>query len=120
MKNNRILLFAPYGSWVVHHQVDAVLGAALKARGCEVLVLGCDGVFSNCLIAGKPHSKQICKSCTQSGINLFSVFQLPMIHLGRFISQKDRDECAEWVNQLELNKFKDACFEGGEIGKWIQ
>ena len=119
MIRKKILFFAPFGSWTVHHQVDAVVGAALKLRGCEVHALGCNGIFENCLLAGYPPNKEVCKNCTLAGDKLFSEFNIPMTHLGSLIDQKDVQQCSHWVDNLGTDQFRSAVFEEGQIGKWV-
>lgn len=119
MTRKKILFFAPFGSWTVHHQVDAVAGAALKLRGCEVHALGCDGIFEYCLLAGYPPNKNKCRNCTMSGVNLFSKFGIPMTHLSSLINQTDSQQCFQWVDSLSSDQYRSAEFEGGQIGKWV-
>jgi len=115
----KILIFAPYGFWSIHHQVDAVIGAALKLRNCEVLVLYCDGVFVNCPLTGKPPNNKGCPLCEKRSFDLFSQFQLPMIKLSALITEKDKLECKNWVNNLSKEEIPIAKYKNKNIGKWI-
>lgn len=109
----RVLFFVPYGSWKVHHQVDAVLGAALKLRRCNICVVGCDGIFENCPCAGNPPTRQACQDCVKSGFELFSAFGLPITYLGSLLEQKDIQECREWSNNVQPSDFLKA--KGGVL-----
>ncbi|MBW1783796.1 MAG: glycosyltransferase, partial [Deltaproteobacteria bacterium] len=111
-----ILIFAPYGAWTVHHQVDAVLGAALQLRGCEVRALVCDGFFESCPIANGDRS---CAECFRTARDLFSSFGLPVVQLRSLIRTDDLYECRAWADGLSKEDFLAATFEGAEIGKWV-
>ena len=110
--NKKILIFAPFGSWIVHHQLDAVLGAALKIRGAEITTLVCDGIFKNCFIKN-------CNNCQQTSYSLFSSFKLSVLKLGSLLEKKDFFQVSEWVDSLKISEYSNANFEGGEIGLWI-
>ena len=119
MPAKRIVLFVPYGSWIVHHQVDAIIGTALTLRGCEVVALCCDGIFKHCSLAGKPPREEACKSCSKAGKQLFSNFHLPIVELGIMAKQDDFKECKEWVDSLSEKQLLSASFEGKDISKRI-
>ncbi|MFC1584522.1 radical SAM protein [Fibrobacterota bacterium] len=116
--NKNIVVFAPYGTWLVHHQVDAMIGTALRLRGCNVQVIGCDGVFKDCLQAGVPFDEQACQNCTKSGENWFSQFQLNMTYLSQLLESSDTADADEWSSALQPEEFADAVFEGNNLGLW--
>ncbi|HSO17980.1 MAG TPA: hypothetical protein VLT88_00900, partial [Desulfosarcina sp.] len=82
MNNPKILMFAPYGLWNVHHQVDAVLGAALRQRGAQVWAVGCDGIFERCPIGGSPSDENRCKACIRGARQIFEPFGVPVVWVG--------------------------------------
>ncbi|KPA09336.1 capsule polysaccharide biosynthesis protein, partial [Candidatus Magnetomorum sp. HK-1] len=116
MTNKKILIFAPYGRWKVHHQVDAVLGASLRERGCDVLALCCDGIFVNCPISIQ---KQFCEECAEDGVSLFKFFDLPVIQISEFISQQDTRQCIEWLDNIPVESLPFAVFDNKELGKCV-
>lgn len=118
MKKN-VLIFAPFGSWIVHHQVDAVLGAALKLRGCEVRALCCDGLFEQCYIAGNPFNPANCAGCARSAVHLFSKFHLPILQLRSLLTNADLRPAREWAESVPVAKFLEAMHEGCPIGQWV-
>lgn len=117
-KQKKVLFFAPYGTWTVHHQVDAVLGAALKLRGCEICVVGCNAIFEKCPIAGDPPDKRSCQNCMLAGREIFSKFGLPVTYLGTLLEQKDIQQCREWSNNVQPSDLLHATFEEAKIGEW--
>lgn len=119
MSNKKILVFAPYGSWGVHHQVDAVIGAALRVRGSEVKVLVCDGLFEQCFIAGKPPSLEICRQCSDSGRRLFSMLNLPVLQMRSLLTDADFAAAKSWSDSLPVGDLATAKFEGSDLGDWI-
>ncbi len=120
MGAKKILIFAPYGTWKVHHQLDGVLGCALQQRGCEVQVLTCDEIFENCPNAGKPPTPKKCTECRQSGVNWFANFGLSHLDLGKFLSNQDRQDAQEWAHRLDPKEFSSALFESMPVGASIQ
>lgn len=115
----KILIFAPLGSWMVHHQLDAVVGAALRLRGCDVRAICCDGLFEQCFIAGNPFNPSLCKNCARHGANLFSGFQLPVLQLRSLLSDADLRAAREWAQSVPMTEFFQAAFEGMPIGQWV-
>jgi hypothetical protein len=115
----KIAAFAPFGAWVVHHQLDAALAAALRLRNCDVQVVGCDGIFLNCHITGNPPNPEFCKMCASSGRQLFSAFHLPVTQLRGLLTEKDLQEARDWAKGVPVRDLPNAVFEGGELGKWV-
>jgi predicted O-methyltransferase YrrM len=115
----KVLLFAPFGSWTVHHQLDAVIGAALRSRGCQVQALCCDGVFEECYIAGTPYRQEACAACQRQARQLFQAFGIPAFPIGKYLTPEDRKACAEWSAAIAPNQFESAVFENSPIGRWV-
>ncbi|HEY9619570.1 MAG TPA: methyltransferase domain-containing protein [Crinalium sp.] len=124
LEGKRILFFAPYGEWLVHNQVDAVLAIALQQRGNEVLVIGCDGIYKDCLVtvrAEKYGTNQatLCQACSQTGEQFFDSFNLPHQQLKDFIDINDYKLAEEWVESLDPKDYSEAVYQSLPIGKWI-
>jgi hypothetical protein len=115
----KVLFFAPFGAWVVHHQLDATVAAALQLRGCDVKIVGCDGLFQNCHVTGNPPKPDFCRICTASGQQLFTAFSLPVTQLRSVLKQQDHDDARNWARSLKAEDFPQAQFEGGNLGEWI-
>ena len=116
---NKVLLFAPYGSWTVHHQLDAVVGAALMRRGCTVRAFCCDGIFKQCPLVGDRPAASTCRNCFESATTLFSRFQIPLIKLGSLSSQEDRTAIAAWAADLPRDEIAQATFDGLPLWDWV-
>lgn len=116
MASRRILVFAPYGSWSVHHQLDAVVGSALALRGAETRVLACDGLLKDCTVAGKPANEETCRVCAQSGAHLFSSFGLAVAQMRSLLGSEDFREAETWSESLPVESLKEAEFEGIGLG----
>ena len=101
----KILIFAPYGTWIVHHQVDAILGAALRMMGCDVSVVCCDGIFKNCPISGNLSKDEVCKNCANTSLFLFTQFKLPIVYLSSLLNKLDYKKCKDWTNGLYPEEF---------------
>lgn len=114
------LVFAPYGSWEVHHQFDAVVGLALKVRGWEVGAILCDGVIANCMNAGRPFNQASCINCGLRGVGLFNSLGIQGIQLRAAIGDADVQEVLQWVEKFPLENFADAQFDGLPIGEWVR
>ncbi|MBD2464228.1 methyltransferase domain-containing protein [Oscillatoria sp. FACHB-1407] len=124
LEKKRILFFAPYGEWLVHHQVDAVLAIALQQRGNEVLVVGCDGVYQDCIVTARAEKygtdqASLCQACSQAGKQLFGSLNLPHQQLREFIDLEDYQLAKEWVEALDPKDYSEAIYQDRPIGKWI-
>jgi glycosyltransferase involved in cell wall biosynthesis/SAM-dependent methyltransferase/predicted O-methyltransferase YrrM len=119
MNDRRILIFAPYGAWVLHHQLDAIVGAALQLRGCQVKAITCDGIFDNCPISGNPPSRKFCGHCADSGSKLFSAFGIPTIQLRSLLTDENMVRAREWVQSTPGSQLPGATFDGSPLGEWV-
>jgi len=114
----KILIFAPYGNWIVHHQLDAILGAALALRKCNVAVICCDGLFEKCHLARNISDSSIrCKDCLKKAYSLFTAFKLKVIKLSSLLSSSDFKLCKQWSYNLKKEDYSNAVFEGLNLGK---
>lgn len=100
----KVLFFAPFGPCADHHQLDAVLAAALRLRGCEASVAGCDGILKiGELLACDAYSK---------------TFGLPLLQLRDYLSPNDIEKATEWSVNLDVTSYATATYEGKPIGEW--
>lgn len=118
MKN--ILLFAPYGLWAVHHQLDAVVGGALKLRGGRVAALCCDGIFRSCSISGCKTDAQTCSICMTKSRELFQRFGIEQMQLGSVLTDADYEHVTSWVESISPHRIADVSFAGHRLWKWCE
>jgi len=127
MLAKRILFIAPYGNWLIHNQVDAIIASALALRGAEVLVAGCDGLYGDdcCLMAYVPSADKatICQSCQQTGQQFFQgSFGLPFIQLGKLLTETDYRLADDWVETINPSQYATAVYQDSTgqlpIGDW--
>lgn len=124
MTNNippaRVLFFAPFGTYTVHHQLDAVVAAALRARGAEVAAIRCDGVLTTCdqFALGEDRA-QTCGNCQWCGNSLFAAFGVPSIQMRAALSESDHGIAEEWAKKLDPSEYTAASFQGIPIGEWV-
>jgi hypothetical protein len=120
-QEKRVLFFSPYGAWVGHAQLEAVLASALNARNISTMIVRCDGVFKkNCYAT--THSKDQendCKICQEKGGHLFQFFGLPIVQIRKYIEPNDWEIAYKWVDSLSLEEYRSANYEGMQIGHRI-
>lgn len=103
----------------MHHQLDAVVASALRARGAEVAVLRCDGVLGLCDQFAQGQSAQaICENCRRCGDPFFDVFQLQTIQLKLALTPEDHTAIEQWISGFEPAEYMSATFHGMPIGNW--
>ncbi|NER37083.1 MAG: hypothetical protein F6J93_24460 [Oscillatoria sp. SIO1A7] len=123
--SNKVLFFSPYSlpkAWIFHTQVDAVVATALRQRGCEVTVVGCDGVYRSCYIIRGAGAQEtaLCKFCSETGEDYFQKnFQLPYVRLGKFVTADDYRIAQEWIETVNPEDYPNACYEEVPIGSWV-
>ncbi|MBD2691079.1 hypothetical protein [Anabaena catenula] len=116
----RVLFFSPYGSGLVHKQVDAVVATSLRLRGCEVLVVGCDRIYQNCAVTRFDEDNNKCQQCTQIGKHFFAeVFELPYIQIGSFIESDDYAAANNWLETVSPDNYANAIYQDLAIGQWV-
>jgi hypothetical protein len=98
----RVLFFSPFGSWLVHNQVDAVLATALRLRGADVLIVRCDGLFGeSCYVLVHSQDKALdCKNCRETGDSFFTAFSLPTTQIREHTPDNRRAEITELVASI--------------------
>jgi hypothetical protein len=121
----KVLFFSLYSIppvWTFHNQVDATVATALIQRGCEVKVVGCDGIFQDCYILRdtKNHSQEFCNYCSQSSQKYFcDLFKLPYQQLRDFVDDKDYLIAEQWVKTLNPKQYPMAVYQDIPIGSWV-
>lgn len=124
-KNKKVLFFAPYSgpwAWFLHTRIDAVVATSLQIRGCDVLVVGCDGIYQDCyIIRGSGDRKQeLCQICSQAGHKFFSEnFRLPYIQLREFITDEDYQIAFEWIETVNSSNYRHAVYQDLALGEWV-
>ena len=118
----RLLCYVPYGAWLVHNQLDCMLGAALHIRGAEVELMTCDGMFQEeCYVLA--HSKnpvEECRMCSEKGKKFFGIFPLPLKQLRSFIQEDDWNEIEGWLQASNIPDFSRAEYKGLPLGDWVR
>lgn len=116
----KVLFFAPFGQFGVHHQLDALLAAALRKRGCEVFAVTCDGIFSTCdvLTWSGDRAAQVCTECAACSKRLFARFQLPLAQLRSYLTPHDFERVRQWSIGLDVTTYTRAEFDGQPVGEW--
>ncbi|MCB0328850.1 MAG: hypothetical protein KDD70_04280 [Bdellovibrionales bacterium] len=117
----RILSFAPFGLFRVHHQLDAVVGTSLRLRGAEFALVGCDGIYKNCdvLAHSGDNWERDCAACTNAGRQFFGQFQIPTFQLRQCLQLSDWEEARQWASTIAESDYQNASFQGYPIGDWV-
>lgn len=120
--NTRLLCFVPYGNWLVHNQVDCIIGTALKIRGADVTLLTCDGLFQDDCYTLAHSKNQItdCANCFQTGQCFFGKFPLPLEQIRSYVDLKDLEEIERWLQPLDIPDLSQATYEGMPVGEWVR
>ena len=117
----KILFFVPFGSFRVHNQLDAIAASALRIRGCDVRIIGCDGIYKNCdvLAWSAEYTFRDCANCAASGKAFFDAFKLPHLQLRNFLTQRDFELAQNWADSIDPSDYSEAMYNDLPIGKWV-
>jgi hypothetical protein len=117
----RVLLVVPFGTFTVHHQLDAVLGTALRLRGSEVLAVGCDRIFKTCdvLSWSGANTERDCMTCAGTGAAFMAQFGMPYTLLGKALVPDDFAEAQAWADSVNPEEYSTAMYRDVPIGDWI-
>lgn len=116
----RVLFFVPFGHWRIHNQVDAVLAAALRERGTEVCLVGCDGLFKNCYpIRGSYDQEASCRACAQSGKEFLSLFNLSLDQIRNYLAPNEIDEKILELQSWSAEQLLNYTHEGFPLGRRV-
>ena len=118
----KALIFAPFGNWIVHTQLDCVLGAALKNRGCEVKVLACDGIFDSCYIVGQQPDPLKCQTCQNTSGEWFAKFGLEVVQMRSLLQADDWERASSWAAAVPLEELdhEASFFDGHPVARWMR
>jgi hypothetical protein len=119
-ENRKVLFFAPYGEFLVHKQVDAILATALRIRGSEVAVVTCGQSFNYCPVFGTRDGdpKAICQNCDRCGQSFFKAFDFNNFVLKNYISEQIKLDCESWLATLDPANYETAKFGSLPMGEW--
>jgi len=112
----RVLFFAPFGSWGVHHQLDAVVASALRQRGADSHVMTCDGLFRPCV---SDRTDWNCQACQQGHKELFAPFATPESRIVDWLSRPEREEIARWAEELSVDALPEARYQEIPAGELV-
>ncbi|MDZ8189545.1 MAG: hypothetical protein RMX96_32495 [Nostoc sp. ChiSLP02] len=124
-QQKKILFLSLYSlppAWLFHHQLDATVATALRMRGCDVLITGCDGLFESCyILRGTGEIKQqICELCSQTSKGYFcDSFHLPYKQLRDFVLDNDYNLANEWLATVDPVNYAEAVYDNLAIGQWV-
>ena len=120
----KVLSFAPYQNWDVHHQVDHTLLRALRLRGAETVMVTCDGT----LLAGACYAVTInptdwlgeCRKCGERGCTRGAASADRQITMGASLTPADYDLVDAWMREVvEPSKSFKVSYQNWEIGDWV-
>ena len=92
-----ILFFVPYGEWIIHNQLDALVAAAMKVRGCDVHVITCDGLYQPCALR---RGQQDCAFCQAAIAGTLRQWELPSMTIGSLLTPHLIDRAEQWAAAL--------------------
>jgi hypothetical protein len=122
-RESRVLFFAPYGLWIVHEQINAVLAKAMQLRGAAVLSIVCDGLYhDHCypLVNSKPGGKvRDCQACARNSESLFTSFNIPYQQIRSHVTQEIRERAESWISTIDPTRYHLALYNDLRFGEWV-
>ncbi|QLE59141.1 hypothetical protein [Nostoc sp. TCL26-01] len=124
-EQKKVLFFSLYSippAWLFHHQVDATLATVLRMLDCDVLTIGCNGLFKSCYImrGAGDMEKELCNYCSRTSREYFhDLFELPHKQIRDFVIGDDYNLAQTWVETLEPEKYAEAYYQDLPIGEWV-
>jgi hypothetical protein len=112
----RVLFFAPFGAWGVHHQLDAVVASAVRLRGGAAHVMTCDGLFQPCV---SDRTSWNCQACQHGHKDLFASFETPESRITDWLSRPERDEIERWAQGLPVDELPHARYQDIPAGELV-
>jgi hypothetical protein len=121
MSQKKLFIFAPFGTFGVHHQIDAVVSIAMRLRQFEVFVVLCDGIYPICdVLAWSGERANIdCANCAHQSAQFFSHFKVNALQMRSYLTPDDFAEIDNWADQQDAKNYHKAQWQGIPIGEWI-
>jgi hypothetical protein len=123
LKRQRILVWSAYSSWVFHALHEATIFHALRLRGHEPMLLGCDQLFDTCDAFREttaPRTQDSCATCHHRGASVMEQMKCDPIWLGTLIPPAWKQEIRTWVDALPADTLCEARFDGQPVGDWAK
>jgi SAM-dependent methyltransferase len=123
---SRILIYSPFGGFIIHSVLEFVVARSLVLRGAEVKFVGCDSFFSACEIKRLPHldaaaAENTCTGCRTTTANNANLFGFPPEWLSSYgPSPAENASIDAWANGLAPGEFMEAVFQGFPVGRWTK
>lgn len=120
-ENGKVILFAfcfsIYENCMYH---DFFLAQSLKKRGCKIIPLICGGMQEGeCSAYGGAWGKKNCGHCIGCDKRVWEKWSgYNCISAKDEIDNENKKNVKEYVNQLDIQKYKEWTYEGYPIGKW--
>lgn len=127
-KGPKILIATSIGAHLAAMQMETVLAASLKARGCQVEALLCDAILPGCqmceprfipdaeyLVAHGPQ-RDICGQCFKPGRSVYDTIAVPVHAYSDNLTDEDRAMAAKVARQTPLAEIATFEFEGLKLG----
>lgn len=111
--------------------LEALLAAALRARGAHVAALLCDKALPACMdcehrLFPTPSSRrglvsrgpvELCVSCTSVGRNLYATLDVPIQTYSKHISVAERADARSLAQSLRFDEIRSFTFKGIAVGE---
>ncbi len=122
----RVVGFLPYAALTSQSTGEIALLQELKARGCDVTTVLCDGAFSDCDLH-QPRANGVwqrparaCLNCQAEAAGLMAKADMPFRWLGRWLEDGDFSTAAGWLANLGRAEYPDATINGWAMGLWVR
>ena len=126
--SKRVFIHSPYAAWGYHTAMEATLAHALQARGAEVRVTLCDGLFGECDVfrrkttgdASGHRPPGACGHCQALQSTHLASYSLEWQWLGTWISRDRIARIEAWVAGLGADELLGAVWSGQPVGEWAK
>lgn len=116
-------MYEPYTAWRLHGFTAGTIANALRARGADVTLTGCDGLYSDCSMyreAILPRPPDACLACQESVLGLARAMGLSLAWLGRYLHIEEQHQARAWADSLSPRELEHATYGSWPIADWLE
>ncbi|MBL8670400.1 MAG: hypothetical protein JNK11_07110 [Alphaproteobacteria bacterium] len=116
-----IVLFLPYAPWIAHSFTELTIALALKVRGCNVLVVGCDGAVRDCdmTLPSFGTVRPNCTTCRAESETIIKGFGVNYAWLGGIATEDGIKAADAWIDGLRDDELAGATYAGLPVGELV-
>lgn len=125
-KNPETILFWSTGGMLIQSNIEGAIACALKARGHNVRMILCDGIYKACAkrvdMPDIPVSEwgKYCKSCIRQNSDVFERLGIDYTFISELISPEKNEKLKKSSLEITFDNYRSLSLNGVHLGSHVE